>query len=316
MAGRVAITAACRSDMASSDVMDVDADPALRILGAHGRMLETVAPEAYRRGRLQELDPRRVGLFFGMGMVDGADDLVAAADASRVDGRIDEARFFAGAYRSIHPLWPLAMLNNVAAGQIATDLGIRGDNAVLASESDAGMRALIEAHHAIDEGAAQAALCAGVSEDLTTPARLRDALRGEPAEREQAGAACVLESEASAKDRGVAALAFVVAGTSTFEYGSGDACTRAIRTVLRERDPQSVGHVRAPLDLWFELQAYGLADALVEQRGAVRSSRGAAEPLVDLVACVDHFHATGAGSALVLTRASHGGCAAILLESP
>ncbi len=121
-------------------------DPALRILGPHGRLLDAVCLEAHGAARLETLARERVGLFVGMGMVDSSvDDLAPAALASRDDaGQLSLERFFAGPYRQIHPLWPLSMLNNVAAGQIAIDLDIRGDNAVLAADADAGVRALLE----------------------------------------------------------------------------------------------------------------------------------------------------------------------------
>ncbi|MDJ0973225.1 MAG: beta-ketoacyl synthase N-terminal-like domain-containing protein [Planctomycetota bacterium] len=146
---------------------DVDEDdPAIRILGPHGRILEHVVRRAYAAADLDQLPAERVGLYVGMGMVDAAvEDLVPAVAASRdADGELDLAKFFKGAYRLIHPLWPLSMLNNVAVGQIATDLDIRGDNLVLASDAVCGVRAILEAARAVREGIVDAAIAAGVSE--------------------------------------------------------------------------------------------------------------------------------------------------------
>ena len=141
-------------------------DPALRVLGAHGRLLEALVHQVHQEAGLAKLEPTRVALFVAMGMVDAQpEDLEAAITASRDGaGRFDASRYFARGYRHLHPLWPLAMLGNVAIGQLSIDLGIRGDNAVFGSDGAAGVRAMLEGMASLQEGRADAALVAAVSE--------------------------------------------------------------------------------------------------------------------------------------------------------
>lgn len=157
-------------------------DPALRILGRHGQLLERVLVRVHERTQadLRGVPRERTGLFTSMGMVDSpVDDLVPAVLASRDDaGQLDLGRFFAGGYRQVHPLWPLAALNNVAASQISIDLDIRGDNVVLSSQADGAVRALLEGMYAVREGAAEAVLVGGVSEPLGPAVLARLRLRG------------------------------------------------------------------------------------------------------------------------------------------
>ncbi len=199
-------------------------DPALRILGPHGRLLDAVAMEAHAAAGLASFTREHVGLFVAMGMVDSPiDDLAAAALASREGGdAMSMKTFFAGAYRQIHPLWPLSMLNNVAAGQIAIDLDIRGDNVVLASDGDAGVRAILEGAYALEEGSARAVLAAGVS-GRVSPAHLArlalDVRLPGPACFEtpgEGGAALVLEREDEARARGAPILGFLRGGSTAF----------------------------------------------------------------------------------------------------
>ncbi len=204
-------------------------DPALRILGPHGRLLDAVTIEAHGAAGLEALPRERVGLFVAMGMVDApVDDLATAALTARDGGDAMSLRsFFAGAYRQIHPLWPLSMLNNVAAGQIAIDLDIRGDNVVLASDAVAGLRALLEAARSIDEGRCDAALAAGVSGRVSPAALARQALHGSGHPGE-GGATLVFESETAAHARGAPILGYVLGGATTFG-GTPERATAAAR---------------------------------------------------------------------------------------
>ncbi len=203
------------------DAAGPEDDPTLRILGPHGQWLESVlsslAPRAVARDRL--------GLYVALGMVDSpVEDLAPSILASR-DGaaRFDLARFFGGGYRAIHPLWPLSMLGNVAVGQLAIDLDLRGDNVVLASQADAGVRALLEARGALLEGATDTALVAAASERVSPASLARRRLRGisialgDGAAPGEGAAACRLRREADAE----APLLRLLGGATTFGPADG-----------------------------------------------------------------------------------------------
>jgi 3-oxoacyl-(acyl-carrier-protein) synthase len=183
-------------------------DPAMRILGRHGHLLERVVADVHERSGLASRPPDRVGLFVSIGMADSVvDDLAPAVRASRDEsGRLDLKRFFAAGYRHVHPLWPLAALNNVAAGQISIDLDLRGDNFVLSSQADGGVRALIEAMHALHDGSTDAALAGGVAEPIGPASLARLALRGVLGD----GAAAPLCAEGAGVSPGEGAAAFLL----------------------------------------------------------------------------------------------------------
>ena len=309
-------------------------DPALRILGPHGRLLDDVARAAHEEARLGELPRETVGLFIGVGMVDAPiADLAAAALASRdAGGSCSLPRFFAGAYRMIHPLWPLSMLGNVAAGQIAIDLDLRGDNLVTASDADAGLRALLEGARSVDAGTCRAAIAGGASGRLTPQHLARLALQGRlpgvaPGE---GGAALALEDPARADARGSAVHGWLRGGATTFGGAHGApgprAATwvRAIQTALAE-----AGVEAAAIDVVF-LHAEGLpaADAAevaaLTSCGLDRAPRhaskaavghlGAASAALDATLALEAL-AGGAGRyALVLAAGPHGGAGALVLE--
>ena len=219
---------------------DFDDDPALRILGRHGRALEPVLRAAHANGGGARVQRERIGLFLALGMVDAEpDDLVPAVRASLdSEGEFQLERFFGGAFRSIHPLWPLAMLNNVAGGQFAIDLDIRGDNLVLASDADGGVRALLEAARSIQAGVCDAALVAGASETVGTFGVARRALEGRTTEDAQ-GEGCgawLLASAACAASIGAKPRGFLRGGATVFDCAGrrGHAEARAVHEALRD----------------------------------------------------------------------------------
>lgn len=105
-----------------------------RIMDLHSLILMKCAQEAMRDAALSgEGDSGlEIGFFAGIGMVDyRTDDLTGAVSASLDETRqIDYQRFYERAYQEIFPLWPLAMLNNIALCQVAVKLGLRGENSV------------------------------------------------------------------------------------------------------------------------------------------------------------------------------------------
>jgi len=289
-------------------------DPALRILGPHGRLLEALCRTVHERAGAETCPREAMGLFLGLGMVDASvADLAPAALASRDDrGDLSLSAFFDGAYRAVHPLWPLSMLGNVAAGQVAIDLNLRGDNLVTSSDADATLRALLEASRSIREGHCQAALTGGVSGRISPAVLARLALQGRLGQGQprplsqdpqgvaagEGGAIFLLESETAARARDLEPLAYLLGGATAF--GRADehpgptpaALARAIRAALRagSREASQVDVVflhaegSAGLDA-AELEALaqtGLgACPLVASKGAL-GHLGAGSPAVDL----------------------------------
>lgn len=199
-----------------------EGDATLRMLGRHGEWLHRCARAAHAQARGGDLPRERLGLFAGLGMVDSPpEELAPAVLASRTpEGAFDLARFFSTGFRALHPLWPLAMLGNVAAGHVAIALDLRGDNVVLASEGDAGSRAVAEALEAVRAGTVTAALAGGVAEPLSESSLLRRDLRGTLARGPEAsagpgvpageGAAVLaLEEPRSARARGLPVLGWL-----------------------------------------------------------------------------------------------------------
>jgi 3-oxoacyl-[acyl-carrier-protein] synthase II len=219
--------------------------------------------------------PDEMGFFAGMGMVDyHIDDLLPALVKSRDDqGILSYDRFYAQGYQEIYPLWPLAMLNNVAFCQIAVALDLRGENGVFSPHADAGVQALAEGMAAVLEQRARLVLAGGVSETLSsmslTRARLAGILnlgdncheapcRPFAANRDgtELGEGCgmvVLERESDALARGISPLArftgygFACRGAEATSGPSGNELAKAMRTALAKAriTPAEIGAVVA-----------------------------------------------------------------------
>ncbi len=115
-----------------------------------------------------------------MGMVDyGIADLLPAILKSRdLHGNLNYGQFYAQGYREIYPLWPLAMLNNVAFCQVAIALTIRGANAVFSPHADAAVQALAEGVASLQQGSTKLVLAGGVGETLSPLSLNRARLAG------------------------------------------------------------------------------------------------------------------------------------------
>jgi 3-oxoacyl-(acyl-carrier-protein) synthase len=113
--------------------------------------------------------PEETGFYAGMGMVDYdiANLLPAVLKSRDSHGKLDYGRFYAQGYREIYPLWPLAMLNNVAFCQVAISLGLRGVNAVFSPHADAAIQAIAEGVASLQSQTATLVLAGGVSETLS-----------------------------------------------------------------------------------------------------------------------------------------------------
>ncbi len=318
-----------------------------RVETPHGALLERCARAAHAAGRGAELPREAIGAFVALGMVDSPPDAMDAAIAASAgdDGAFALDRFFGGGFRSIHPHWPLAMLNNVAAGQLAADLDLRGDNLVVTSEADAGVRAFAEALCALSIGAVRAALVAGIADHVGAAALLRAAERGTPGEvLGEGGGALLLEGERDARARGVPILGFVTGAASAFgpsEVGPGPSA-RAIERAARG----ALADAGVPVERVGLLFVEGTGVEEADARRALFGARRAAVAVVAPAMALGHLragapavHASLAagmlrlgtapstaqgrprriepgGVALVLASGSGGGAAALVVEGP
>ncbi|MFZ2446399.1 MAG: beta-ketoacyl synthase N-terminal-like domain-containing protein [Syntrophobacteraceae bacterium] len=231
------------------NIPDIEADIHPRLaksMGKHLSLLIGSAGEAYRHAGLgtSGIEAGEVGFFAGMGMVDyRVEDLLPAVLKSlSPEGELDYDKFFAGGYREIYPLWPLAMLNNVAFCQAAIHLGVRGENCVFAPHADAGVQAVAEAVHVLREGKARAVLAAGVGEEISALSIARAALNGmmnpansaESAFLGECGAALVLEPLPLAVKRGARPIAGIAGFGFAGEKSQSGNCptSRAVGTSI------------------------------------------------------------------------------------
>jgi 3-oxoacyl-[acyl-carrier-protein] synthase II len=281
-----------------------------RVVTHHGTILERLARTVHDTARAQDLPREEIGFFVGLGMVDSEPSALAPAlCASREgSGPFDLSRFFSGAFRAIHPHWPLQMLNNVAVGQVAADLDLRGDNMVVACEADAGARALAEGLEAVRSGAARAALVAGVSERVGPAALRRSTLRGMPGQvLGEGGGALLLEGEGSARARGCALWGFLAGAGFAFEpSGEGpgptsDAMVRAMQEALA-----CAGASAEDVGVVF-VEGTGLAEA--QARRTLFGSRGPEVATVAPAVALGHLlagaPAVAAALALAVLRLGH-----------
>ncbi len=142
-----------------------------RFMRKSGLMLLKASQDAFLDARLDELPvpAEQTGFFAGTGAVDaGEQDLLPALLGSLdPQGELSHTRFFADAYRAIHPLWPLSILNNIAFCQTAIRLNVRGENAVFSPYNDAGAQAVLEGVRTLRQGRARAVVVSGGSEAAT-----------------------------------------------------------------------------------------------------------------------------------------------------
>jgi len=213
-----------------------------RTMGKHLSLLLAPVEEALGRAGIVpgNFDPRDIGFFAGMGMVDyHVEDLLGAVLKSlNRDGDLDYDRFFPAGYQEIYPLWPLGMLNNVVFCQAAIHFGLQGENCVFSPHGDAGIQAVAEAVKVLEGGKAKVALAGGVSEEISPLSLGRARLHGlthpcnragaEPARGEspeegedvflgECGAMLVIEPFSSAVER----HADVLAGIAGFGFAFG-----------------------------------------------------------------------------------------------
>ena len=230
------------AQLAARDASVVEDGPT-RVETPHGRLLDVTARRAHDEASFGDLPRDAIGFFTALPVVDSEPAALAAAVAGSraATGELDLAVFFDRGFRAIHPLWPLEMLNNVALGQAAADLDVRGDNSVFSPEADAGVRAIAEATGAIRRGELRASLAVGVGEHVSPGALARARVRAVPSEVLGEGAgALALESESSAATRGRTPTGFVGGTGFAFDRSplgpgpSSAAIVRAVRNALSD----------------------------------------------------------------------------------
>lgn len=276
-------------------------DGPTRVRTHHGRLLDLASRRAHDDAKLGTLARDAIGLFAALPVVDSEPAALAAAVvASRTaTGALDLDAFFATGFRAIHPLWPLEMLNNVALGQTAADLDVRGDNTVVSSEADAGVRAVADAVGAIRRGELAAAIAVGVADQVCVGALARARLRAVPGETLGEGAgALALELESAARARGLAPFAFVTGAGFAFERSpvgpgpSSDAIGRAVLAALAE-----AGRATTEVALLL-VEGTGVEEAAA--RRELFGARGASVAVVAPAMAIGHLRAGAAvvGAAL------------------
>jgi 3-oxoacyl-[acyl-carrier-protein] synthase II len=209
-----------------------------RVVDTHTFMLIKCLRDAFKNSGLEasSVDRDEIAFFAGMGGVDyRIEDLLPAINASMdKGGNLDFDKFYSGGFREIHPLWPLAMLNNIAFCQAAIGLVLRGENTVLSPYAESGAQSIYEAAVSVAEGRSPAALAAGVSEKFSAINLARETLAGvmgtgacRPFSSERDGtvlgegcAVLSMESESSAAKRRAVPLARVGGYGEAFAWQS------------------------------------------------------------------------------------------------
>jgi len=272
-----------------------------RVDTPHGRLLEICARRVHDDAGFGEVEREALGFFTALPVVDSEPRALATAIASSRDatGALDLRTFFETGFRSIYPLWPLQTISNIALGQAAADLDVRGDNTVFSSGADAGVRAVAEAAGAIVRAELAAALVVGVGDHVSPGALARAKVRAVPGEVLGEGAGgLALESEASAARRGRVPVGFVGGFGFAFErspYGPGpssDAIVRAALAALAE-----AGRAAADVAL---LLVEGTSAEEAAARRELFGARGAAVAVVAPAMAIGHLRAGAAvvGAAL------------------
>ncbi len=224
-----------------------------RIMDRHAYMLLKSSRDAFQQASLPDSLPSEdIGYFSAMGMVDyNIEDLLPSVLKSMDNqGGLDYDKFFSGAYREIHPLWPLSMLNNINFCQVAIDLGIKGENTTFAAHSDSAIHSIIEAYNAVLELKAVVVLAGGVSEKVSPCSLARASMSGilnnddatcKPFGKDRNGTILgegsgiiTVELRSSAERRQVPCLAAITGYGSSFETSEGANCptSRAISLAM------------------------------------------------------------------------------------
>lgn len=196
---------------------------------------------------------------------------------------------------TVNPMWLLRTLPNNVLGHIGIRHGLKGPNACITNHSIGGLLAVIEALEALRNGEADRAVAVGHDAPIEPQMVLYyravgliagEALRPFDARHDgslfgEGAAALMLETEASAQERGAAILGEVLGGAASCEAegllairDDGDGVARAIRAALADAGlaPADVGMIVA--------HGNGTPQSDASEAAALRSVFGASLPPV------------------------------------
>jgi 3-oxoacyl-[acyl-carrier-protein] synthase I len=196
---------------------------------------------------------------------------------------------------TVNPMWLLRTLPNNVLGHIGIRHGLKGPNACITNHSIGGLLAVIEAFEGLRNGEADRAVAVGHDAPIEPQMVLyyhavgliaSEALRPFDARHDgslfgEGAAALVLETEASAAERGVTPIGEVLGGGSCSEAegllairDDGDGVARAIRAALADAGlaPGDVGMIVA--------HGNGTPQSDASEAAALRSVFGASMPPV------------------------------------
>ena len=198
------------AQMQEPDLSRYIADRRMRkFMSRHAELAAVAAREALEEAALpaRGIAPERIGLYAGVGLA--AVDVAVSSKLLRAsldeDGAFSLNRFSRDGLRTIHPLWSFHTLANMPACIVSVLEGIKGDNGIYTPWEDQTAFALLEAAHALHEGAIDAAVVVA-SDTPSHPASMVEIASSgfiAPGEIVAPGAAClVLErSDTSAPQR-------------------------------------------------------------------------------------------------------------------
>lgn len=139
----------------------------LKIMDKHSHMAVAATRMALKDAGLGEdsVEPSRLGIFMGIGMVDYEIEYVLeCAGASLGEETLwDLRKFGADAYRLLFPLRSLQLLGNITLCQIAKMYNVQGPNMVLSPFGESGAQAIGEARNVLGRGEADVVLAGGAS---------------------------------------------------------------------------------------------------------------------------------------------------------
>lgn len=200
----------------------------LRLAGSHANIEPIPGPRRAAFAVLDMVDPE-------------IDDLAPAVLSSTLNGRLDQEAFYERGWREIHPLWPLAMLNNVVFSLACSYAKIEGENAVFSPGPEAFVNAIAEAAGGISSGRADTAFASAVSPSSEL-SLMRSKQRVSPHREASAGSdrkngcggTLVLESEGHARRRGQKPMASV-AGWAFAQQGQDGSGVRDVMNTALSR---------------------------------------------------------------------------------